>query len=195
MVTKEILGFLGVAPSFIAFVLRGVNWEGFHVQWSQNSGKCGVYGDAYHRTYPLYVYPTQTVSSPRRTQKNMRSRSAFRSLQIIKGSFALAWESLRSLPSHKNNRSMFCCRLMVPTHGHFTRQQKECSRLSSGFQKVCHVLIAWCNGGGQWETTRAVKTRAFAEMAWQRSQRLLWSSQISASYLLGVRFPPRSSPP
>ena len=83
MAAKEILGLL-VVTSLIAFVLghgylaepasRNSAWRvfpnrpkqftdnelncgGFHVQWSQNNGKCGVCGDAYHRKDPLYVYP------------------------------------------------------------------------------------------------------------------------------------------
>ncbi|KAJ7379975.1 hypothetical protein OS493_012737 [Desmophyllum pertusum] len=34
-----------------------LNCGGFNVQWSQNKGKCGVCGDAYHHKNPKYVYP------------------------------------------------------------------------------------------------------------------------------------------
>ncbi|XP_078351368.1 uncharacterized protein LOC144636107 [Oculina patagonica] len=34
-----------------------LNCGGFNVQWSENQGKCGVCGDAYHLTNPKYVYP------------------------------------------------------------------------------------------------------------------------------------------
>ncbi|KAJ7379974.1 hypothetical protein OS493_012736 [Desmophyllum pertusum] len=34
-----------------------LNCGGFNVQWSQNNGKCGVCGDAYHNKNPKYVYP------------------------------------------------------------------------------------------------------------------------------------------
>ena len=39
------------------FTDNELNCGGFHVQWSQNNGKCGVCGDAYHHKDPLYVYP------------------------------------------------------------------------------------------------------------------------------------------
>lgn len=34
-----------------------LNCGGFNVQWSQNKGKCGVCGDAYHLKNPRYVHP------------------------------------------------------------------------------------------------------------------------------------------
>ena len=41
----------------IQYTDNELNCGGYNVQWSQNQGKCGVCGDAYHIQNPQYVFP------------------------------------------------------------------------------------------------------------------------------------------
>ena len=173
-----------------------LNCGGYSVQWSKNKGKCGVCGDAYHLKNPRYVYPGRYAKDGFIAKTYKEGQEIEVKVKITsnhQGFFRFSLGKVEKRPITQENWSTFCCSPMVLTLGRFTHPQMESSRLSSCFPKAWHVINAWCNGGGQWETTGAVTTKAFAGKDWRRDKKRLWTVQISGSSQQEVQLPQRRS--